>query len=74
MEATWPAALPVRWRETAGLPAPTRTEASGAVRMTVQLDDVAAAIAPAQAPARFQHGRQLAFTTFRDGDVRLTGG
>ena len=66
MEATWPAALPVRWRETAGLPAPTRTEASGAVRMTVQLDDVAAAIAPAHAPARFQHGRQLAFTTFRD--------
>ena len=66
LEATWPAATPVRWRETEGMPTPKRTEDGGQVRMSVQLDDVAAAVAPAQAPARFRHGRQLELTTFSD--------
>lgn len=66
LEATWPASLPVRWRETEGLPAPKRIEVGGQVRISVQLDDVAAAVAPAQAPVRFRHGRQLELTTFKD--------
>ena len=66
LEATWPASLPVRWRETEGMPAPKRIEAGGQVRISVQLDDVVAAVLPAQAPVRFRHGRQLEITTFSD--------
>jgi tetratricopeptide (TPR) repeat protein len=66
LEAHWPSALDVRWRETAGLPPLRRSEANGVTTVALDLDDVHPPILPAHAPARFQHGRQIEFTTFAD--------
>jgi tetratricopeptide (TPR) repeat protein len=66
LEAHWPSSLPVRWRETAGLPALRRTQTGGATSVELTLDDVRPPVLPAHAPARFQHGRQIEFTTLAD--------
>ena len=62
LTAQWPSSMHMRWRETRGLPALTKTEAGGRVIATLQLDNVRPAIAPAGAPVRFNHGRQIEFS------------
>jgi tetratricopeptide (TPR) repeat protein len=66
LAARWPSALPVRWRETQGLPPLRRTEAGGVTTVTLAMDDVRAPVLPAHAPPRFQHGREVEFTTLAD--------
>ncbi len=66
LEARWPSSLAVRWRETAGLPAPRRSETNGVITMSLALQDVRPPILPAHAPARFQHGRQIEFSMLAD--------
>ncbi|MFI4973425.1 MAG: DUF3857 domain-containing protein [Caulobacterales bacterium] len=70
LQAHWPSSLPVRWQESAGLPALKRSDANGVTQAALELDDVRPVVLPAHAPARFLHGRQIEFTTFADwGDV-----
>ena len=66
LQAHWPSALPVRWRETAGVPPLRRSEANGVTTVSLNLDDVLPLVPPAHAPERFQHGREIEFTTFAD--------
>jgi tetratricopeptide (TPR) repeat protein len=66
LQAHWPSSLPVRWRETAGLPPLRRTEVGGVTTVELDLDDVRPPVLPAHAPARFQHGRQVEFTNWAD--------
>ncbi|HEY1927812.1 MAG TPA: DUF3857 domain-containing protein [Caulobacteraceae bacterium] len=66
LQAHWPSSLPVKLRETPGLPPLRRTDVAGATTVELDLDDVRPPILPAHAPARFRHGRQVEFTTFSD--------
>lgn len=66
LEAHWPSSLPLKWRETAGLPPLRRTDAGGMTMVELDLDDVRPPVLPAHAPARFLRGRQIEFTTFSD--------
>ncbi len=66
LEAHWPSTLPVRWRETADLPPLRRSAALGQTSVALELDDVHPPVPPAHAPPRFQHGRQVEFSTFAD--------
>ncbi len=64
LEASWPSSLPVRWKETAGLPLLHPAQAAGVTTVAMDLEDVLPPVLPAHAPQRFQHGRQVEFTTF----------
>jgi hypothetical protein len=64
--AHWPSSLPVRWRETAGLPPLRRTDAGGMTTVALDMDDVRPPVPPAGAPARFQHGREVEFGALPD--------
>lgn len=66
LEAHWPSALPVRWRETAGLAPLHKTDAAGVTTATLDLEDVHAPVLPAHAPPRYLHGREVEFTTLTD--------
>jgi tetratricopeptide (TPR) repeat protein len=66
LEARWPSSLPVRWRETEGLPKLRQTEARGVTTVLLAMDDVRPIVLPAHAPARFQHGREVEFSTIAD--------
>jgi len=66
LEARWPSSLAMRWRETSDLPPLRRSETRGVTTVALDTDDVRPPILPAHAPARFQHGRQIEFTTFAD--------
>jgi tetratricopeptide (TPR) repeat protein len=66
LQAHWPSSLPVKWRETPGLPPLRRTDAGGVTTVELDLDDVHPPILPAHAPRRFLHGRQVEFTTLAD--------
>jgi tetratricopeptide (TPR) repeat protein len=66
LQAHWPSSLPVKWRETPGLPPLRRTEAGGVTTVELDMDDVRPPILPAHAPVRFRRGRQVEFTTFSD--------
>jgi tetratricopeptide (TPR) repeat protein len=66
LQARWPSALPVRWRESEGLAPPRQTEAGGVTTITFAMDDVRPAVLPAHAPSRFQHGREVEFTSVAD--------
>jgi tetratricopeptide (TPR) repeat protein/transglutaminase-like putative cysteine protease len=66
LEARWPSALPVRWRETAGLAPLHKTDAAGVTTATLDLEDVRAPVLPAHAPPRYLHGREVEFTTVAD--------
>ena len=63
LEAHWPSSLAVRWRETAGLPPLRRSDANGVTTVALDLEDVHPPVPPAHAPARFQHGREIEFST-----------
>ncbi len=63
LEAHWPSSLAVRWRETTGLPPLRQTTAEGVTTVTLELKDVRPQVLPAHAPERFQHGRQIEFST-----------
>ena len=68
LEASWPSSLAVRWKETAGLPILHPAQAAGLTTVAMDLDDVLPPVLPAHAPRRFQHGRQVEFTTFAGWD------
>ncbi|HLZ83920.1 MAG TPA: DUF3857 domain-containing protein, partial [Caulobacteraceae bacterium] len=63
LEAHWPSSLIVRWRETPGLPPLHRADANGVTTVALDLEDVRPPVPPAHAPARFQHGREIEFST-----------
>jgi hypothetical protein len=65
-EASWPLAMQVRWRQSAGMPEAHRTESGGMATTILELDDVRPLLTPAHAPLRYQHGRQVEFSTFSD--------
>ena len=64
IQARWPTTLAVAWRQTPGSPSPNITTDKGGTVFSLTLDGVRAAILPAHAPARFQHGRQIEFSAF----------
>jgi tetratricopeptide (TPR) repeat protein len=66
LQAHWPSSLPMRWRETSGLPPLKRSEAGGVTTVSLDLQDVRPPILPAHAPPRFQHGREIEFSTLAD--------
>ncbi len=68
LEASWPSSLPVLWKATAGLPILHAAQAAGVTTVAMNLDDVLPPVLPAHAPQRFQHGRQVEFTTFAGWD------
>ena len=51
-------------KATAGLPLLHPAQAAGVTTVAMNLDDVLPPVLPAHAPQRFQHGRQVEFTTF----------
>lgn len=61
----WPAALPLRFRETGGLAAPKPVRKDGLASVELSLDNVRPVVAPKGAPARFQYGRLIEMSDFK---------
>lgn len=61
----WPKSLPLRFRQTAGLPPLTPVSGPGGNSIEVSLDDLQPIIAPRGAPTRYSIGRVLEATDFK---------
>ena len=61
----WPSSLPLRFRETTGLPALKPMTEGGEQTVEVSLDNLQPIIAPKGAPARYAIGRLLEATDFK---------
>lgn len=65
MRIQWPTSLPLRFRQTTGLPDLTPVVGPGGSSIEATLDDVQPIIAPKGAPARYGVGRLLEMTDFK---------
>ncbi len=66
LEVQWPASLAVKWKQTSDLPPLKPSTANGVTTVGFTLDNVRPPVLPAHAPTRFQHGKQVEFTTLAD--------
>jgi tetratricopeptide (TPR) repeat protein len=66
IRAIWPAAKPIRWRATDGMPTPKLVHTADETELTVDMNDVEAPKPPAGAPGRFADVGLLQFSQFPD--------
>ena len=64
IRVSWPQSTPVRWRASGGMPEPHVTNVGGFTEAEAVLENVEPVIKPRGAPARFEHDRELAVTSY----------
>jgi tetratricopeptide (TPR) repeat protein len=62
---TWPDTVPVRWRATEGLPAPTPSASDGRHELGIDVSNVVAPKPPTDAPTRFADVGELELSDFK---------
>ena len=66
LRVTWPAEVPVRWREGKGLPAGRETAAAGLHELVVEGSDLPPLVRPKGAPPRYLRTSQIDVSDFSD--------
>ena len=61
---TWPSSIPMRWRITAGLPAPVVTKTGGQTELLIDMANAQRPAAPKGAPKRFANIADIQTTEF----------